>query len=193
MPFLRKQETTNWPNLCCTRKPCSKAMGPSTILLASSNFGMVRRCFLSCVGDRHANSIDQQVLVAPTRKDIDRAHEQRRWLDIGVPSIGNLFRVSFHRTLLWFCLSLSSLPLHVFYNSAVYYQTAVPAYDIFVGPGSLSQMDLSDVHLINQTMNSGTGDSLKELFYAAKNGTLKHLDSAACVTAFGETYQTSYG
>ncbi|PLB44995.1 hypothetical protein P170DRAFT_458593 [Aspergillus steynii IBT 23096] len=129
----------------------------STILLASSNFGM-------------------QVL-----------------LDIGVPSIGNLFRVSFHRTLLWFCLSLSSLPLHVFYNSAVYYQTAVPAYDIFVGPGSLGQMDLSDVHLINQTMDSGIGDSLQELFYAAKNGTLKHLDSAACVTAFGQTYQTSYG
>ena len=43
----------------------------STLLLGASNY---------CV----------QCLSAPTRKDIDKAHAQHKWLDIGVPSIRNL-------------------------------------------------------------------------------------------------------
>ncbi|OJJ82358.1 uncharacterized protein ASPGLDRAFT_531052 [Aspergillus glaucus CBS 516.65] len=43
----------------------------STLMLAGSNFTM-------------------QCLCAPTRKDLDRAHQSNRWLDIGAPSIRNL-------------------------------------------------------------------------------------------------------
>lgn len=43
----------------------------STVLLAASNYCM-------------------QCGSAPTRKDVDKAHLQHRWLDIGVPSIRNL-------------------------------------------------------------------------------------------------------
>jgi hypothetical protein len=66
----------------------------STVLLSSSNYCM-------------------QCLSAPTRKDIDRAHARRIWLDIGVPSIHNLRRISKTRALLWTLLGLSSLPLHL--------------------------------------------------------------------------------
>jgi len=66
----------------------------STILLSSSNYCM-------------------QCLSAPTRKDVDRAHARRIWLDIGVPSIHNLRRISKKRALLWTLLGLSSLPLHL--------------------------------------------------------------------------------
>lgn len=31
-----------------------------------------------------------QVLSAPTREEVGRAHERRRWLDIGIPSVRNL-------------------------------------------------------------------------------------------------------
>jgi hypothetical protein len=66
----------------------------STVLLSASNYSM-------------------QCLSAPTRKDIDKAHGARIWLDIGVPSIHNLRRISKKRALLWALLGLSSLPLHL--------------------------------------------------------------------------------
>ncbi|CAP74251.1 Pc14g01100 [Penicillium rubens Wisconsin 54-1255] len=146
----------------------------STGVLSASNFGM-------------------QCLVAPTRKDVDRAHRTASWLDIGVPSLRNLFRISRKRSFLWLCLCFSSLPFHLFYNSAIYYKTAVPAYEVFAGPGSLHQMDWPDVQLNNIPKTSDQADSLKSLLHAAKNGTLHHLDSASCVAAFAQTYQTSYG
>lgn len=66
----------------------------STVLLSSSNYCM-------------------QCLSAPTRRDVDRAHARRVWLDIGVPSIHNLKHISKKRVLLWALLGLSSLPLHL--------------------------------------------------------------------------------
>jgi hypothetical protein len=66
----------------------------STVLLAASNFCM-------------------QHLSAPTRKDIDRAHAKRQWLEIGVQSLRNLRYISLRRRVLWILLGLSSLPLHL--------------------------------------------------------------------------------
>ncbi|KAJ6116490.1 hypothetical protein N7512_006215 [Penicillium capsulatum] len=149
------------------------AINSGTILLSASNFGM-------------------QCLIAPTRKDVDRAHRKGKWLDIGVPSAQNLCAVPWKRSFLWLCLCLSSLPFHMFYNSTIFYKTAVPAYDIFAGPGSLHEMTWSDVHLMNQNKTSEKGESLKGLLHAAKNTRLHHMDSARCVTTFAQTYQTSY-
>lgn len=72
----------------------------STLLLGSSNLCM-------------------QVLVAPTRNEIDVAHSKQRWLDIGVPSWRNLRNISLSRRLMWWLLGLSSVPLHFIYNSAI--------------------------------------------------------------------------
>lgn len=53
-----------------------------------------------------------QLLLAPTRAEIDRAHEKQIWLDIGVPSFRNLRHISGRRVCLWSLLALSSIPLH---------------------------------------------------------------------------------
>lgn len=66
----------------------------STILLSSSNYCM-------------------QCLSAATRKDVDAAHARGVWLDIGVPSFRNLWRIRRKRAALWWLLGLSSLPLHL--------------------------------------------------------------------------------
>lgn len=66
----------------------------STIILASSNYCM-------------------QCLSAPTRAEIDKQHARGMWLDIGIPSIRNLRRISRKRALLWITLGLSSLPIHL--------------------------------------------------------------------------------
>jgi len=70
----------------------------STLLLSGSNY-------------------TQQCLAAPTRSEIDAAHARRRWMDIGVPSIRNLFRIKAERTFLWIVIGLASVPLHLLYVS----------------------------------------------------------------------------
>ena len=68
----------------------------STLLLSGSNY-------------------TQQCLAAPTRSEIDSAHARRRWMDIGVPSIRNLFRIKLERALLWIAIGITSIPLHLLY------------------------------------------------------------------------------
>ena len=107
-----------------------------------------------------------------------------------MPSLRNLFRVSSGRSILLFFLFFSSVPLHVFYNSAIFYQTAVPAYNIFAGPDFLAQGIPSEAE--RQYPNSTERDSFKRLVHAAQDGGLKRLDGPDCVTAFAQTYQTAY-
>ncbi|KAG5665370.1 hypothetical protein KAF25_009495, partial [Fusarium avenaceum] len=71
-----------------------------TGVLASSNFFM-------------------QALVAPTRFEIDKAHASGKWLEIGVPSIGNIRRISCWSVFLWFLFSFSSVPLHLIFNGCI--------------------------------------------------------------------------
>ncbi|KAF4624484.1 hypothetical protein G7Y89_g13685 [Cudoniella acicularis] len=73
----------------------------STMLLSASNYTM-------------------QVISSPTRKEIDKAHREFRWLDIGVSSTRNLRHISGGRIIMWIVLGLGSAPLHLMYNIAVF-------------------------------------------------------------------------
>ncbi|RPA75210.1 hypothetical protein BJ508DRAFT_332329 [Ascobolus immersus RN42] len=75
-----------------------------------------------------ASNYTGQVLSAPTRKDVDRAHAKNIWLDIGVPSLRNIRRISRVKSFLWGVLVLSSLPLHLLFNSAVFSTVSTYAY-----------------------------------------------------------------
>ncbi|KAF5381867.1 hypothetical protein D9757_008366 [Collybiopsis confluens] len=66
----------------------------STMLLGASNYMM-------------------QTLCAPTRAEVDRAHEKGIWLDVGLQSIKNLKYASRMKRGLWVALSISSIPLHL--------------------------------------------------------------------------------
>ncbi|KAL4914499.1 hypothetical protein BDW62DRAFT_213385 [Aspergillus aurantiobrunneus] len=143
----------------------------STTLLGGSNYGM-------------------QCLCAPTRKDIDRLHGTGKWLDTGVPSLRNLFHVSKIRALLWICLMLSSLPLHLFCNSTIFCTTAAYPYNVFAGRDSLGDEAAPS---IEGTAGAGDEYAFERLHQAARNGTLQRLKSSDCVGAYATTYQTSYG
>ncbi|KAK7977089.1 hypothetical protein PG996_003158 [Apiospora saccharicola] len=73
----------------------------STGILASSNFFM-------------------QITTSPTRKEVDRAHMFLQPLDIGLPSWGNLPSLPYFKRACWLVLFLSSIPIHLFFNSAIY-------------------------------------------------------------------------
>ena len=68
----------------------------STLLLSGSNY-------------------TQQCLAAPTRSEIDAAHAKRWWMDIGIPSIRNLFGIKAERTFMWIAIGVTSIPLHLLY------------------------------------------------------------------------------
>ncbi|KAI0376273.1 hypothetical protein F5Y04DRAFT_273865 [Hypomontagnella monticulosa] len=73
----------------------------SSLILASSRFFM-------------------QILSSPSRKEVDRAHSQLRSLDIGVSSLKNLLFLSPIKTVAWMVLLISSVPIHLFFNSSVF-------------------------------------------------------------------------
>lgn len=59
-----------------------------------------------------ASNLCMQLLVAPTRREIDKAHKRYVWLDIGVPSVRNLRYISRERLVVCVILGISSVPLH---------------------------------------------------------------------------------
>ena len=85
----------------------------STLLLEASNYSM-------------------QCLSAPTRYEVDKAHSRGIWLDIGVPSVRNLRRLSTPRIVLWWLLAISSIPLHLLYNSAVFSTLSAQQFNAYL-------------------------------------------------------------
>jgi hypothetical protein len=66
----------------------------STCLLGASNYCM-------------------QCLNAPTRDEVDKAHANKKWLDIGVLSLRNLRIKPRSSVIIWSLLGLTSIPLHL--------------------------------------------------------------------------------
>ena len=67
-----------------------------------------------------ASNYTMQCLSAPVRKEIDKGHRKRIAFDIGIPSLNNLRRISRIKLILWGLLALSSIPLHLVYNSVIF-------------------------------------------------------------------------
>ncbi|KIK53464.1 hypothetical protein GYMLUDRAFT_232806 [Collybiopsis luxurians FD-317 M1] len=92
----------------------------STLLLGASNYIM-------------------QSLCAPTRREVDEAHERGSWLDIGLQSLRNLSYTSRRKRLLWIALSASSIPLHLFYNSSFFSTLSANEYSVYIAQGPEQQ------------------------------------------------------
>ncbi|KAJ5354961.1 uncharacterized protein N7496_012173 [Penicillium cataractarum] len=87
-----------------------------------------------------ASNYNMQCLTAPTRREIDSAHGRRRWLDIGIHSMRNLSHIKRPKAVFWLVLALSSLPLHLLWNSAVFMTTTFNDYSgLVVTPGFLEE------------------------------------------------------
>ena len=72
----------------------------STLMLSASNFCM-------------------QVQSAPTRADIDKAHENGTWLDIGLHSPRNLSYIQGWKRVSWAILGITSLPINMLCESPI--------------------------------------------------------------------------
>ncbi|PYI19088.1 hypothetical protein BO99DRAFT_403078 [Aspergillus violaceofuscus CBS 115571] len=75
-----------------------------------------------------AGSYCMQILVAPSRREIDVAHACGVSLDIGVQSVRNLRWIKTRRLLQWMGLGALSICLHLFWNSLTFTSTPVVSY-----------------------------------------------------------------
>jgi hypothetical protein len=112
----------------------------STLLLAASNYTM-------------------QVLSSPTRGEIDKAHSSNQWLDIGVLSLLNLARISRRQRFLCVILALSSIPIHLFYNSAVFFIGADNKYQIFLF--EVDSPEYTNIYELSDAANKASNPSYK--------------------------------
>ncbi|KAI1332548.1 hypothetical protein F5Y16DRAFT_119065 [Xylariaceae sp. FL0255] len=60
-----------------------------------------------------------QVLTSPTRPEVSAAHDQTRWLDIGVASLRNLRHISGFRAVLGAVALLSAVTVQIIYNAVI--------------------------------------------------------------------------
>ncbi|RGP57541.1 tkl protein kinase, partial [Fusarium sporotrichioides] len=95
---------------CSTIRRADKAAHVALNILSSLFLGVGHYCM--------------QVLVAPTRKELDSAHHKGKAMEIGVPSLENLKRIESKRVVLWFALGAIATLLHVFWNSSIF--TSLP-------------------------------------------------------------------
>lgn len=61
-----------------------------------------------------------QVLNSPSREEVNAAHFKGSWLGIGVSSVRNVAHVSKFKTWSWVVLLLSSIPIHLLFNSSIF-------------------------------------------------------------------------
>ncbi|KAI0160828.1 hypothetical protein GGR52DRAFT_561863 [Hypoxylon sp. FL1284] len=91
---------------------CNRASNINTILHLLLN--------LISTGILASSSYFMQIANSPSRQEIDRAHLFFYSLDIGIPSVKNIQFVSNFKKISWSILLLSSLPIHLFFNSMVF-------------------------------------------------------------------------
>ncbi|KAJ7255991.1 hypothetical protein C8J57DRAFT_1235892 [Mycena rebaudengoi] len=83
-----------------------------------------------------AGSYCMQLLVSPTRHEVDIAHARGAALDIGVPSVTNLPHIDCKRLVGWLALAVTATLLNFFWNSTIF--TSVPVVSI---PRALATSD----------------------------------------------------
>lgn len=143
-----------------------------------------------------ASNYCMQCLSAPTRPEIDRAHERHVWLSVGVQSVRNLLYISRTRALLWVILALSSIPLHLFYNSAIFSTLSTRKYGVFAVSPNLATGKLFDVTAVPPDAYEGASGShtaLVEyglnLLRDAKNSSIwQRMDNEDCIRKYGQQF-----
>ena len=90
-----------------------------------------------------ASNYTMQCLSSPTRAEVDKAHANGSWLDIGLPSLTNIFKVARCRKTIWWVLVCTTIPLHLLWNSAVFSSLSSYKYSVWILPEDYSQLSPS--------------------------------------------------
>ncbi|THC99990.1 hypothetical protein EYZ11_000569 [Aspergillus tanneri] len=137
------------------------------------------------------SSYTMQCLSAPSREDIDKAHAKGEWLDVGTFSYRNVAAMDIRRKVIWLVLLLTSIPIHLMYNSVVFSSMATNLYGIVFIPDDLGINE--PIYADNRTaglIGDALGYRAQELQMEIFNGTLRNLTLQDCVDAYAVEYNT---
>ncbi|KAH9862810.1 hypothetical protein J1614_010903, partial [Plenodomus biglobosus] len=73
-----------------------------------------------------------QVLIAPSRTEVNKAHERGCSLDIGTHSLMNIRKISRWRSSVWFALGVVATSMHLLWNSTVFSSIPIMAYPVAI-------------------------------------------------------------
>ncbi|KAJ6020960.1 hypothetical protein N7540_006464 [Penicillium herquei] len=145
----------------------------STGLLMCSNFAM-------------------QCLSAPSRADTDAAHLKRKSLEVGTSSgLQNFLVMDWRRKILWLLLLVTSTPIHLIYNSAVFTSIATQDYGVVVVPNNYSENDsLVNTAVAEDAFQDFVGYNASDIHNAMFNGSLQNLTAKQCLERYAVNYNT---
>lgn len=143
-----------------------------------------------------ASNYTMQVLNAPTRSECDAAHARLDWYDIGVPSFRNLTRVPRLRMLLWAVLLVSSVPIHLLYNSAVFKTIGSNAYTAVLATREFLDESKGSAFLPDESWRGRPEDwdlagKVRE-GYLDPSVTFETLTNAECLNTYGVYFVSDY-
>ena len=152
----------------------------STLLLGASNYTM-------------------QVLNAPTRSECDQAHARGDWLDVGITSLRNVTRITWLRKILWISLGMSSVPIHLLYNSAAFKTIDGNSYSVVIATPKFLESDILPLWPGNTKSDSGydskgwwnESEPLREVYLGRKHE-FALLNVSQCFTTYHVDFLTGY-
>ncbi|KAF2126918.1 hypothetical protein P153DRAFT_368944 [Dothidotthia symphoricarpi CBS 119687] len=161
----------------------------STLVLGSSNYAM-------------------QCLCAPTRREIDRAHRDGHLLDIGVQSFRNLRTARPLKRWIWIVLAVSSLPLHLLYNSMFYSTIINNDYDLYfasedwlngawydsyhIPAGGITYIEYVSQSSYDVTAYYDSDPAAIVSAYQRDSTQFERMDPASCTKTYANSYLSDY-
>ncbi|CAG8028113.1 unnamed protein product [Penicillium nalgiovense] len=115
------------------------------------------------------------------------SHSKQVWLPIGVPNIwGLLWSQRGKRRLLGWILLATSLPIHLIYNSAIYYSIGSTEYAIIIAPPG--PMNGTGSVGWNQCFDSAVGLDIETVRAEMSRSDLKTLSIKECIDTFAHDF-----
>ncbi|RPA74348.1 hypothetical protein BJ508DRAFT_418645 [Ascobolus immersus RN42] len=97
-----------------------------------------------------AGNYTMQCLVAPTRREIDKAHGSQKWVDVGVGSVRNLKYVARRRGVVWGVMMLCGLVMGLVFNSIIFISWADYEYGLMtMTSGTVEKVRLGQRPIVN--------------------------------------------
>ncbi|KAL4892739.1 hypothetical protein BDV59DRAFT_179659 [Aspergillus ambiguus] len=135
-----------------------------------------------------------QFLGAPTREDVDRSHMMGSWLDIGEPSIRNIWALGKRQRILWFALLITTVPIHAMYNSVILMSKSSNAYSIFIAPAHFDgNRPLTLSSNSSSCFQTQMTESLTTFNSDLRKTDFNVLTKEQCATTFSTNYLSGHG
>ena len=142
----------------------------ATLLMAASNYCM-------------------QILSSPLREEVDAAHAAKKWLYIGVPNLKNLRHIPWTRRMLCLILVVSSLPVHLLWNSAIIQE--IPSNNYLASAVSVDFISGAPINASYAVSNELDEEQWEQWLDSMRQNSTK-LEAAECITAYSKPFVSEY-